>query len=587
MVGKNKVVVRKNKEMYQEDTWDLSALKTGDLDSELAAIGKKVKNLEAQRKLLTNTITPKVFLTILREFEMLRKHIEMFASFYHLKQCEDVSNQTMLAASSKIESTLTQAGNRLLFFSFWFKDLPDAKAQELIKASGKYHYYLETIRKTKKYTLSEKEEKIINLKDVTGSSALNTLYELTTSHFEYILDGKKYTQEELVTFVRSGSATVREKTYRTLLSPYQKHADVIGEIYKNIIMDWRQEHITLRGYKSAISVRNVDNDLPDKAVEALLHVCQKNENVFHRFFEIKRKRLGLKQLRRYDIYAPLAEEKATISYDEAIRIVLETFDSFSSQFGNAARKIIDGKHIHSSIGPKKRSGAFCSTVTTDIAPYVFLTYTGKYRDVSTLAHELGHGVHSVLSAGQTEFTHSSCLPLAETASVFSEMLLAQKVRTKNPALAKQMIFTHLDDIYATIIRQAGFVRFEIVAHEMIKQGKTVDEISAKYLEMLRKQVGSNVVVDDLFAHEWLYIPHIFHTPFYCYAYAFGNLLTLALYEMYQEQGEKMVNKIITMLAAGGSESPVKVTKALGVDICSEKFWQKGFDSISKMIDEIE
>ena len=572
---------------YKEGAWDLSALQTTDLDVQLQAIDKKVKALEAKRKLLTNTINPKDFLAILQEFETLRKHSEKFASYYHLKHCEDVSNQSMLAALSKIETVLTEYGNRLLFFGFWFKDLSDMKADELINASGKYHYYLETLRKTKKYTLTEKEEKIINLKDITGHSALDTLYSLVTSHFEYVLDGKKYTQEELVTFVRSSSPQLREKTYQTLLTPYKQQEDVLGEVYKNLILDWRQEHINLRGYKTPIQVRNVDNDLPDKAVDALLRVCAKNEKIFHKFFEIKRKRLGLKTLRRYDIYAPLQEEKGTISYDDALKLVLETFDGFSADFGNAARQIVKGNHIHSSVLPKKRSGAFCSTVTTDIAPYVFLTYTGKYRDVSTLAHELGHGVHSVLSSHHTEFTHSACLPLAETASVFSEMLLAEKVRKKNPAMAKQMMFTHLDDIYATVMRQAGFVRFEIVAHEMIKEGKTFEEISKKYLEMIRAQLGPKVEVDELFSYEWLYIPHIFHTPFYCYAYAFGNLLTLALYEMYRKDGEKVVGKIIKMLAAGGSESPLKVTKELGVDICSEKFWQQGFDVIERMIDDIE
>ena len=573
--------------VYKEGTWDLSALKMGGVESQLHAVEKKVRNLESKRKILSPTIKPTVFLSLLREFEELRKHIEKFASYYHLKQCEDVSDQAMLAASSKIETTLTEYGNRLLFFSFWFKDLSKHKAQELIKASGKYHYYLETIRKTKRYTLSEKEEKIINTKDVTGGSALNTLYELTTSHFEYVVEGKKYTQEELVTFVRSSSPNVRENTYRTLLSPYKKHVDVLGEIYKNIALDWRAEQINLRGYKTPIQVRNIDNDLPDKAVDTLLKVCERNEKLFHHFFDIKRRKLGLKKLRRFDIYAPLHEEKAKISYDSAIKLVLETFDGFSSEFGTAARKIIDGNHIHSSIGPKKRSGAFCSTVSTDITPYVLLSYTSKYRDVSTLAHELGHGVHSVLSSGQTEFTHSACLPLAETASEFSEMLLAQKVRSINPTMASQMMFTHLDDIYATIIRQAGFVRFEIMAHEMIKEGKTFEEISVKYLAMLRAQLGPHVEVDELFSYEWLYIPHIFHTPFYCYAYAFGNLLTLALYEMYQEKGQMMVGKIITMLSTGGSEAPLKVSKELGVDICSEAFWQKGFDSIAKMIKEIE
>jgi len=207
--------------------------------------------------------------------------------------------------------------------------------------------------------------------------------------------------------------------------------------------------------------------------------------------------------------------------------------------------------------------------------------------VSTLAHELGHGVHMTLSQKQTEFTMDACLPLAEAASIFSEMLLSEQMMKLNPRAAKQMIFTKLDDLYASIIRQAGFIEFEKKAHEMIKDGRTTDEISAVYLTDLRKQLGPKVIVDDLFAYEWAYIPHIFHTPFYCYAYAFGNLLTLALYEMYKEKGPAFAERIVEMLSKGGSESPVEITKAIGVDITSELFWQKGFEAIKQMIDLVD
>ncbi len=572
---------------YKESEWDIKTIKPITIKNSMLVIDKKTKSLESKRDILTNNISKKDFITIIKEIEDLKKDIDKLAVYAHLRFCADTNDQKAVAEMSQVETFLTKISNRLIFFNLWFKSLSNKKADELIDLCGKYRYYFEIIRKNKPYTLKENEEKIINIKDNTGISALNNIYNIFTAKFEFEFQGKTHTQEEMVTFVRSTDPKIRKEAYQTLLAPFEQNKEVIGEIYKNIINDWREENVNLRGYKTPINVRNVVNDIPDKVIEVLLRVCEKNQPLFHRFFEIKRKKLGLKKLRRYDLYAPLKEEKETISYDKAVNLVLETFEEFSPHFYDCAKKIIDDNHIHSKVQKGKRSGAFCCPSTTDYSPYVLLSYTGKFRDVSTLAHELGHGVHFILSSKQTEFTHDACLPLAETASIFSEMLLSEKVMKKNPKLAKEMLFTKVDDLYASIIRQAGFVNFEIKAHQMMQEGKTIDELSEVYLDDLRKQLGIEVEIDDIYAYEWAYIPHIFHTPFYCYAYAFGNLLTLSLYETYKEKGEDFVHKIIEMLAKGGSESPIEITKAVGVDITSEEFWQKGFLVIEKMIENLE
>ncbi len=566
--------------------WDLSAVKPKSIDGELKSIAALAKKIEKKRRMLTNSISTRTFIAIVKELENLRKKSSKLGVYVHLRFCENSKDQKATADMTKVETALAKISNTLLFFSLWFKQLPEKKAKELIKASGKYKYHFELLRKNKKYTLQENEEKIINIKDTTGVSAITNVYNILTAGFEYEFQGKKRTQEEMVTYVRSSSAKVREAAYRELFRPYKANKAVIGEIYKNIINDWREENVGLRGHKSPISVRNNVNDIPDKAIDVLLKVCEKNQKLFHRFFEIKRKRLGLKRLRRFDVYAPLKEEKGTISYDTAVSMVLETFADFSSEFHDATKTILEKKHVHSKVQKGKRSGAFCCSSTCEIEPFVLLSYTGKYRDVSTLAHELGHGVHDMLASKQTEFTSQACLPLAETASIFSEMLLSERMLRINPAAAKNMMFTKLDDLYASIIRQAGFVAFERKAHDMMRDGKTIDEMSAVYLKDLKKQLGP-VVVDEIYQYEWAYIPHIFHTPFYCYAYAFGNLLTLAIYEMYKEKGASFVPKVIEMLSAGGSMEPVKIAKIVGADITSEKFWQKGFDVIKNMIDQIE
>ena len=573
---------------YNLSAWDLSEIRPSNVDTLFKEIERRTAALETKRRHLTATISSQSFMLLLKELEELRRITTTLGVFAQLQFAENSADQEAAAFLSRTETFLTKIGNRLIYFSLWFKSLPEKKAQQLISTSGKYTYYFESLRRTKPYTLKENEEKIINIKDVTGASALNSVYNILTSQYLFQFGTKKLTQNELLVHVRDTSPKVREKTYRTLLEKYKDHKDVIGEIYKNLLNDWREESINLRGYKNPISVRNVANDIPDQAIEALLKVCERNQHLFQRFFELKRKKLGLKTLRRFDLYAPIeAKKEKKIPYPDAVALVLETFKQFSPRFYQEALQILNTNHVHSQLQKNKDTGAFCCSVTSTLNPYVLLNYTGTLRDVSTLAHELGHGIHHNLSREQSEFTFQSALPLAETASIFSEMLLSERLQKIYPERTKELLFTKLDEIYASIIRQAGFVQFEIQAHRMMEEGKTIEEMSAVYLQGLKKQLGKKIDVDPIFAYEWTYIPHIFHTPFYCYAYAFGNLLTLALYEMYKERGKTFIPKIIEMLSKGGSESPLEITKAVGVDITSETFWQKGFDVIKEMIESVE
>lgn len=570
---------------YKTQSWDLSEIKPK--ENSFDEIEELTKSIEDIRKELTNNISSTHFNDILKILEILKRKSSKIACYTHLRFTQDTTNQEYSANLSKVETALTKISNRLIFFSIWFKNLPDKKADELIQNSGDYKYYLEQLRKTKHYTLKENEEKIINLKDVTGSSALITIYDKLTSKFTYEFEGKQITQEELISYVRNNDPQIREKAYKTLLEPFVEQKDVIGEIYKNLINDWREENVYLRGYKNPINVRNIDNDIPDNAVESLLKVCKKNFHIFQQFFEIKRKKLNLPLFSRFDLYAPIKQSDEKISYDKAVDMILKSFGKFSNNFMQEAKNILDANHVHSTVQKHKRSGAFCSSVTAKINPYILLSYTGKLRDVSTLAHELGHGVHHKLASNHNEFLFHSSLPLAETASIFAEMLLSDYLLEKDPKKAKEMIFSKVDDLYASIVRQAGFVIFEKTAHKMIEEGKTIEEISQEYYKQLKEQLGPIVELDKIFSYEWCYIPHIFHTPFYCYAYSFGNLLVLALYEMYKEQGETFVPKIMNMLSKGGSLSPIEITREIGVDITSEEFWQKGFEVIKKMIKELE
>ena len=299
--------------------------------------------------------------------------------------------------------------------------------------------------------------------------------------------------------------------------------------------------------------------------------------------------IKMDKLRRYDIYSPISRTDNRISYAEAVEMVLDTFENFSPQVAAAARRVLEDNHIDSEVRVGKRSGAFCASVLPKITPYVLLNYTGDIRDVATLAHELGHAIHSIMANHQSVFTFHSTLPLAETASTFSEMLLTDRLLADSPdaAIRRDLIARTLDDNYATIMRQAYFTLFEQQAHAMIRDDASIDELNRAYMENLEEQFGDSVDLSEEFQWEWVSIPHIFYSPFYCYAYSFGQLLVLAMYQRYREQGPDFIPNYLNILSCGASLSPSHILKEAGIDISEPTFWQGGFNYISTLIDDLE
>jgi len=295
------------------------------------------------------------------------------------------------------------------------------------------------------------------------------------------------------------------------------------------------------------------------------------------------------KLRRYDIYAPVAKAEKKFEFDVAAQMVFEAFGSFDPKIAELARRVFDQNHLDGEIRKGKDSGAFCWSVVPDMTPYVLLSYQGRARDVTTMAHELGHAIHAMLAEHHTTFTFHSSLPLAETASTFGEMMLTDKLLSEetDDAVRRDILFKQMDDAYATIMRQSYFAIFEKQAHEMIRNNASVDEISAAYFENLKEQFGDAVELSDEFKWEWISIPHIYHTPFYVYAYAFGQLLVFSLYQQFKIEGESFKPKYLKILSAGGSEAPAKILADAGIDIRSAKFWQGGFDVLEKLISELE
>jgi oligoendopeptidase F len=492
-----------------------------------------------------------------------------------------------------VEEHLTTLQNRLLFFDLWWQSVDEKNAERLMANSGDFRYHLETIRRFKPHTLSEPEEKIINIKNITGQSAVHQLYDVVTNGFTFTLrvGGKKKTmnREALTAYLRSPKAAVREAAYREMYRVYESQQDLLGEIYKTLVNDWKAENLQLRHFKTPLASRNLSNDIPDSAVEALLAVCMKNAPIFQRYFKLKAKLCHISTMNRYHIYAPHRAEQKTYRYPDAVRMVLDAYYGFSPRLAELAQRVFADRHIDARTKSGKMGGAYCYSVTPNLTPYVMLNFTGEARDIATMAHELGHAVHGMMAEQHSVFTFHSTLPLAETASVFGERILSDALMASesNKSVKQSLLVNQLDDIYATVMRQAYFVAFERTAHEMVAQGATTTDLAKTYMALLRQQFGKSLRVPKEFQWEWLTIPHLYASPFYCYAYSFGNLLVLALYRMYQEQGSAFVPKYLELLAAGGSKAPQAILAEVGVDMNSHAFWQSGFDAISGMVDQLE
>lgn len=582
---------------YTQKAWSLADLFPAPDSPELEAAIGRLKQMSAdfaaQRDAFRSEISVETFLGLVKQFEEINELGSRVGSYASLLFSENTQNQAALGLMARTEQLGAELGNQTLFFSLWWKDLDEANAERLMSASGDYRYWLEEMRHFKPYTLSEAEEKIINIKDVTGASALRTIYSSITNRYTFRLnvDGQErdLTRGELMVFARHHDPDLRARAYQKLYEVYGNDAPILGQIYQALVRDWRNENLDLRGHKTPMGVRNLINDIPDEVVNTLLDVAQKNAGLFQRFFQLKARRIGMDKLRRYDIYAPVAKADKEYPFEKAAAMVFESFRSFDPKLETLARRVFETGHLDSEVRKGKRGGAFCATPTPRLTPWVLVNYQSRPDDAATLAHELGHAIHSQLADHHSAFTQHACLPLAETASTFGEMMLVDKMLAEesDPAVRRDILFRQVDDSYATIQRQVFFALFERQAHEMIQAGASVDELAAAYLENLKLQFGDAVEVNEEFKWEWVSIPHIFDVPFYVYAYAFGQLLVLALYQQYQREGEAFKPRYFKILSTGGAQAPVELLAEAGIDVRQAAFWQGGFDVIAGLVEQLE
>lgn len=586
--------------------WDLSELvdeKENIIKNYLKILHVDVKKFENNRNLLNDNISSQKFSDMLLQLEKISEKLNMVIGFAHLQYSSNTSSNEYSALVTEMELLGTEISNNLIFFDIWFKNgLKEKDANRIIQTVDPvYKHFLTHKRILSKYTLSEKEEKIVNILEVSGPTALVKIYDRMTNSFEFVLEIKRnnkitrkkfINKEKLMSLVRSNKSEERKAAYKSLFNVYKNNSGVLGEIYLNLIVQWHDENIKIRGFDSPISVRNVYNDISDSVVSTLLDTCKKNSFIFHKYFNLKAKMLKLKKLERYHLYAPFVKKgmvQKRYTYEQAVNIVLNVFESFDPKFREYAEIVFNKNHIDAEIRKGKMSGAFCSTITPKLTPYILLNYDGMYRDISTMAHEFGHAIHSICSSNLPIAVSHAPLPLAETASVFAEMLLNEKLAEEMTEQERSILLAEqIDDMYATIMRQSYFTLFEIDAHsKVIENNANIDNVSNLYKKNLQEQFGNSVIVSDDFMWEWTYIPHFYHTPFYCYAYAFGNLLVLSLFNMYKKEGKSFIPKYLNLLSAGGSKKPETLLTEIGFDISNKRFWQQGFDLLSEKIGDLE
>lgn len=554
-----------------------------------------------------NKLNPTMSVELFNEYidfdESISIKISKIYAYVALQKYKDETNESAKFNIDKIRNLIVKLEELTQKIENWLRGVPvedmdlldDENAKRLFNSVSGLEYILNYNRLAKKYTLSEKEENILSKCSISGSAILSDLKDVIENEFEYDfkVEGKKAkkikTRDEISKYVHSSNAKERKAAHVSLLSKYKENKEKFFLFYKSVVKEV-ENNVILRSYKSPISMRNFDNNISDSAVDTLLKVCKDNRFIYQDYFKYKAVKLDTKKLSRFDVYAPIKNRTSITKYslDKALNLTLSCFKEFSEGFSDAMKLVLDSNHFDSEPQKNKTSGAFCLTPSSDIPPYVLTNYTNTLRDVSTIAHEFGHAIHSVYSSKQRFDAQDAPLPLAETASTFCELLVFESL-LKNAEDKKErenLISDKLADSFATVLRQNYFVLFELKAHELISKGIKLEELCDVYFDLLKEQFGEEVEIDEIFRYEWLAIPHIFDRPFYCYSYSFGDLLTLSLYSIYKKEGKAFVPKLEKILSYGGSKAPEEILLEVGIDINKEEFWQGSFDLIKSWLKEI-
>lgn len=535
--------------------------------------------------------TPEHLLKGLKELEEIEEALSRVANYSSLLYAADSLRPEYQDLEQRVEQRVTEVRNLLLFFELEWLELEEEAAVRLIqyRVLRAYGHYLRNLRRFRPHKLTESEEKIVKEKDNTGRNAFGRLFSEITSSLTFALESEELTLSEILALLHDPDRALRRKAWDALFQGLSLHGQVLSFIYDALI----QDHLTmdrLRRYPDPMRERHLANEIDSEAVREMMEVTEANYDIAQDYFRLKASLLKLPRLALYDQYAPVGKEPTSFTFPQAQQVIVPAFEAFDPVLRTIAVEFFSKRWIDAEIRKGKRAGAFCASPSPQLHPYILCNYTDNLRDVMTVTHELGHGLHGYLSRKQSFLNYDAPLTTAETASVFSEMLVFDYLveRQTDTQVQIALIAGKIEDVFATVFRQNVLTRFEQAAFSNRRKARlTPQAIGDLWMEANRRYYGDAVEMPEPYRWGWSYIPHFIHSRFYCYSYVFGQLLVLSLYRMYREEGKSFVPKYLALLEAGGSDSPEALLRPLGVDIHDPKCWQKGFDEIRGLVKRME
>jgi oligoendopeptidase F len=580
--------------------WDLGPLYAGPddprIDADLDAALTEADGFAARHRGRVAGLAPAALAAVLDELEAIHERVARAAVYSHLLFAADTSVPRHGALLQHVQERVSEIKNTLLFFELEWVGVEAERAEATLgePALAARRHFLGALRRYRPHLLSEPEERILEDSANTGRRAFGRLFDelISTQRFRVRRDGQEQDlgEEEVLALLYEPDRELRREAARALTEGLGRCAHPLAFIFNTLAQDKATED-RLRSYETSIASRNLANEIDGKSVESLLDACVARYPLVARYYRLKARLLGLERLEDYDRYAPIASQGAQRSFAEARRIVLDAYGDFSPELASVAATFFEERRIDAELRPGKRGGAFCASTIPSLPSYVMLNYTGNLRDVMTVAHEIGHAVHQTLAAGRGLFEQTTPLTMAETASVFGEMLVFRRLlrEERDPRVRLALLCGKLEDAFATVFRQVAMTRFEESLHAARRrEGElSIDRIGALWMEANRPMFGGSVHLSDDYARWWLYIPHFVHSPFYCYAYAFGELLVLALLRRYDGEGPSFVPRYLDLLRAGGSEAPQVLLGRIGLDVSNPEFWDGGLELLEEMVAEAE
>jgi oligoendopeptidase F len=528
----------------------------------------------------------------MHELAAMHDLVSRAGTYAALRFSTDTADPSRGALLQRVQERGTSIETKLLFFDLEWAALPDATAQRLVQGEELdfARHHLENVRRYREYLLSEPEEKVLAEKSVTGSNAWARLFEELTSAIEVEVNDERVALDVALSRLALPDRELRHTTAEAVTEALAPGLRTRGYVLNTLLADKATDD-RLRRYPNWLAARNLANEASDESVQALIEAVRGRYELPRRWYRLKAKLLGVERLADYDRMAAVTQDDVSFTYAEACELVRECYHSFSPELGDLVERFYDERWIDAPVRPGKRGGAFCASATPAVHPYVLLNYTARRRDVLTLAHELGHGVHFALAARQGIFHQGTPLTLAETASVFGETIVFGRLleADSSPESRLALLAENLEGAIATVFRQVAMNRFEDLAHTARRgQGElSVERLGELWAESQSEMLGDSVEITDGYRSWWSYIPHFINTPGYVYAYAYGQLLALSVYQRSEQQGPDFVPHYLEMLAAGGSRSPEELGAIVGVDLADPGFWDAGLDLIERQLEDAE